>query len=304
MNISDISELLSVGKNSLDIISLLDSKENIEARDYLIKLIEDNKLDEAEAYKIAMIANSGKIVKKLKNMLKIHQKRDKLLLDNNISLEMNQEKSLEQSDWQDYFDELCSNVSSEDMQNIWSKILAKETVAPGSISKVMLNTFALLDLKSADCFGKLCDLTFMFDEKDKEIRYIPLILYDDILHDIEEADFVTEELKNALFEYSKYVPAQKDIEYLSELGLVKITGSDFVSDIYSWSEINAKLSVQDEFVFVKGCYEEEDNRFHIDVGQVLFTQVGLSLFNAISGGKTSFPHLFDVLQAYIKYQES
>lgn len=34
----------------------------------------------------------------------------------------------------------------------------------------MLNTFSLLDSKSADCFGKLCDLTFMFDEKDKEIR--------------------------------------------------------------------------------------------------------------------------------------
>lgn len=87
-------------------------------------------------------------------------------------------------DWLEYFEDLSSKVSDNTMQEIWARLLTKERCETGSITKVMLNTFSLLDKDSALSFGKLCNLTYKLTVDDGRVRYIPLVLYDDILHGI------------------------------------------------------------------------------------------------------------------------
>ena len=132
--------------------------------DFFIKMVEDGKLNEEDFYKLALIANKEKICREVKNCLTIEKKKREIIFNNKFKLPAIKNTNSYTEDWRAYFDRLCSVVSDEDMQDIWAKILVKETVQPGSVSKAMLNTFSLLDNVSAKCFEKICSLTFEVNE--------------------------------------------------------------------------------------------------------------------------------------------
>ena len=48
-------------------------------------------------------------------------------------------------------------------------------------------------------------------------------------------------------------------------------------------------------------YDADENRYYVCVGQVLFTQTGLALYNAISRNIEKYQYLYDVLKTYIEY---
>ncbi len=297
-------------KNSIELIKELREtaypllRGDQKAYDYLIKMVEDERISDEDFYKLALIANRDKICKEIKNCLKIEKKKREIIFNNNLKLPDIKTNKPYTDDWRAYFDRLCSVVSDDAMQDIWAKILVKESLQPGSISKVMLNTFSLLDNVSAHNFEKLCALTFQVCQEG-ENRYIPLVLYDDILHEIiqESGEDFTDELKEKICAYSKYIPSQREIEYLAELNLIKTSENHMECDIYSIEEMRLFFKVDDKQFEAVSPYDEDENRFYVCVGQVFFTQTGLALYNAIVKNIETYEYLYDVLKVYIEHRK-
>lgn len=297
-----VENAIDLIKNLTD-ISCQEMKKNEPTYDFFIEMVKDGDLSEDKLTKLALIANKEKICKEIKNCLKIEKKKREILFCNNINLPEIQKVDSYLDDWRSYFDRLCSIVSDEAMQDIWARILVKETLQPGSISKVMLNTFSLLDNASAKSFEKLCAVTFKMNQGDDE-REIPLIIYDDILCEIihESLDSLSEEQKEKMYAYEKYIPTQKEIEYLAELNLIKTSEDHMECDIYSIEEMNLVFEVGDKKIEYKAPYDSNENRYFVCVGQVFFTQTGLALYNSIAKNNMKYEYLYDVLKIYIEYR--
>lgn len=271
--------------------------------DFFIKMVQDGNLTEEDFYKLALIANKEKICREVKNCLTIEKKKREIIFNNKFKLPKMKNTNSYADDWRAYFDRLCSTVSDEAMQDIWAKILVKETIQPGSVSRAMLNTFSLLDSVSAKCFEKICSLTFEINQEG-ENRKIPLILYDDIICEMisDLSDDLSDELKEKFYAYEEYIPGQREIEYLSELNLLKISEDYMEYDIYSIEEMKLNFMVGDKKFDTVSPYDAEENRYYVCVGQVFFTQTGLALYNAISRNIEKYQYLYDVLKTYIEYR--
>lgn len=75
-------------------------------------------------------------------------------------------------DWIVQFFENCRDVSAEQAQNLWGKILAREVEKPGRFSIRTLETLRTISSREADCFLKFCAMVFI-DENGYGI-HIPL----------------------------------------------------------------------------------------------------------------------------------
>ncbi|MCQ8879924.1 TIGR03899 family protein [Pseudoalteromonas shioyasakiensis] len=69
------------------------------------------------------------------------------------------------SDWVERFIALCEDTSNESMQKLWAKILAGETVSPGTFSIKSLQTLKQMTQREADALQK-CTAICGFNEKD------------------------------------------------------------------------------------------------------------------------------------------
>lgn len=67
------------------------------------------------------------------------------------------------SDWINRFFDYVGEISSEDMQKIWGKILAGEIKSPGSFSKRTLGVISNLSQQEANVFQKILPLIFCSD---------------------------------------------------------------------------------------------------------------------------------------------
>lgn len=63
------------------------------------------------------------------------------------------------SDWISDFFEKCKRVSNEEMQKLWSRILAEEANNPNSVSKRTVDFVSTMDRSDADFFAKLCNFS-------------------------------------------------------------------------------------------------------------------------------------------------
>lgn len=83
------------------------------------------------------------------------------------------EKSTPQNvsnDWIANFFEKCRIISDEDMQRLWSKILAGEANSPGTFSRRTVNLLSDLDKSDAELFTRLCGFVWWMPEP------VPLII--------------------------------------------------------------------------------------------------------------------------------
>ncbi len=69
-----------------------------------------------------------------------------------------------EDDWITEFFERARKVSDEEMQTLWSKILAGESNAPGSFSKSTLSIVSLLDKEDANAFVSICRFSIMLGQ--------------------------------------------------------------------------------------------------------------------------------------------
>lgn len=82
-------------------------------------------------------------------------------------------------DWTADFLENCKNVSSEEMQSIWARILAGEVAQPGSFSKRTLAFVKTLSKPEAFLFSKFCNLLW----KHPDNYYVHIALSNNRLRD-------------------------------------------------------------------------------------------------------------------------
>ena len=59
-------------------------------------------------------------------------------------------------DWLVYFSDRCRLVSDQEMQGLWSRVLAGEANSPGAFSKRTLNFLPNLEKAEAESFTRLC----------------------------------------------------------------------------------------------------------------------------------------------------
>lgn len=93
--------------------------------------------------------------KKQRNIEEITQKALPLLKDDSKPTEL-------EDDWIVNFFDRCRLISDEQMQGLWSRILAGETNAPGSYSKRTVGFLSNLDKREADLFTGLCGYMWTF----------------------------------------------------------------------------------------------------------------------------------------------
>lgn len=86
-------------------------------------------------------------------------------------------------DWIVNFFDKSRLISNDEMQNLWSKILANEANSPGSYSKRTVNLMSTLDKSDAEMITLLGNFSFIID------NYVPLIF--DIENEIYKKNGVT-----------------------------------------------------------------------------------------------------------------
>ena len=74
-------------------------------------------------------------------------------------------------DWFSHFIKLAENISNTTMQDLWSKILAKEIIKPNSFSLKTLTEFKKMSIHDAKLFSKACSLA-CHDNKKQNYRII------------------------------------------------------------------------------------------------------------------------------------
>lgn len=133
------------------------------------KLLETGKMTYSEYYKMS-------------NFLEIAQKADKEL-SKKVAVEPFPQQDI---DWFMRFYDDCGNISNDDLQTIWAKILANEIHVPGSYSFRTLDTLKNISSTEAKLFADICnacvktkDYVFLLSDEGFLKNYN--ISYDDIL---------------------------------------------------------------------------------------------------------------------------
>lgn len=270
------------------------------ADEFLYSIIsEKGEINDEDLKKATLMLHVHKLHKRLKNYYKIIQESEVA-----IKKDTTAKTTIPNDDWLDYFEEVSSKVSNDTLQKIWARLLTKERLNKGSVSKVMLNTFSLLDKKSTLAFAKLCCLTYemKITSFNSRTQYIPLVLSSkvtsSIIQEHEELGHYEKEL-SYLEEYQAYLPTKEEMEYLSELNLIKLNQKCDEEILYSSKPMNIVLSIKGvPFQTLSIDDSIRIGRF-LTTGEVYFTQIGLNLYNALSMEPN--PLLFEVLKDYISF---
>ncbi len=296
-----INELISSGINitkeqSGKIFSYL-KEPQINAEKHLISALQNEgsiKPDDIEIAAMHLLVR--KWVKRIKNSNSVIDKANKHFEELLHGVEYEGPIHKPDEDWLEYFFDLVSKVSNETVQDIWSFLLIREHLENGSISKVLLNTLAMLDSKTANAFSTLCKLAYNLEIGGEE-RTIPLIIYD---YDVNKIIKKTGQDQSIFDEYLEICPNELELEMLSEVGLITMNVIDREYAIYFPEESEAEFSCEGYTRIIKGVYNEEDDVYTVSTGYAFFTQIGLTLFNCIKGKQ--YENLPLILDGFIEAQ--
>ena len=224
------------------------------AVDMYVKEIEESDLPpETKAF---TILNTKKTFKKLKNQGKIAE----IAVENAKEGTDFSEKSRVDEEWFDRFMDAAGSVSSEDMQLIWGKILAKEFEEPGTTPKSMIRILSEISPECARAFSKIASMKVLFVQMNKNQRivnpnWIHVIPYN--------------KNKNYMNQLGLNLPMINELE---TLGLIKF------NDI---SEYNMTTESETEKIFAylngKTLLLKDYNKSEISIGDIVFTIAGNAL---------------------------
>lgn len=151
-------------------------------------------------------------------------------------------------DWIAHFFDHCDKVSNEQMQSLWSRLLAGEATNPGTYSKRTIDFISTMDKSDADLFTKFCQFVWMIGDA------TPLIF--DVQADV----------------YNKQGINFASLKHLDSIGLISFE---------STSGYRRFGFPKRTYIFYYGLptmvefSKDKDNQ--IQVGKVLLTQAGREL---------------------------
>lgn len=165
-------------------------------------------------------------------------------------LEANADPSQIDNDWMTNFFEKCRLISDEEIQNLWSRVLAGEANNPGKYSKRTVDFIGSLDRNDADLFMRLCGFAC---ELLSDI--VPLVYLDD--EDV----------------YGQQEISFNELIHLEQIGLISFPHSEGLSI----TGLNKKVPF---YYHGKQMIIEFDNdapENTLSVGKVMLSQIGEEL---------------------------
>lgn len=147
-------------------------------------------------------------------------------------------------DWMSRFIANAGEVSDEEMQTLWSKVLAGEAIAPKSFS-----------LKTLDCLRNLTS-----DDAELFVKVCSLVIQDDFLINDDDLN-------------NKYGLNYGDILRLDDCGLLNSSG--IISMSIPVGKEGRVLLDFEEFILLAGCSENEEQK--ISIGEFPLTRAGKEL---------------------------
>ena len=222
---------LNVAKEGSGFIDkLLSANPTYRANKLLLDEIEhDPNMNPMEKYVI--MRNLNKIKKEIMNNANIYNIANSMLSGKGKSLE----KLLPTVDdeWLGMYDDISKNVSNQDMQTVWAKILASKCEDENSISKKLLQVLQVMNSKDAEYFSYLCSHSVMcFNPADKENS--PIFLYPDVTKD--ELEVYDDKYIN--YDYLTNCSSLGLINYNSSVGTILYKKADLLIMNYYGEKIN------------------------------------------------------------------
>jgi len=153
-----------------------------------------------------------------------------------------------ENDWIANFFDKCRLISDEEMQVLWSKVLAGEANSPGQYSKRTVNFLAALDKTDADLFRSLCSFGWLWGD------VVPLI------YDVHDGI------------YSHAGITFSSLMHLDEIGLISFNASAGFRRV----ELSQKIVVSYHGSPVEIEFQNPENN-DLSIGKVLLSQVGQEL---------------------------
>ncbi|MCQ8859789.1 DUF2806 domain-containing protein [Plesiomonas shigelloides] len=174
-----------------------------------------------------------------------------------------------EEDWIAHFFDRCDKVSNEQMQSLWSRLLAGEATTPGTYSKRTIDFIATMDKSDADLFTKFCQFIWMVGDA------TPLI-FDP------QAEIYTSQGIN--FSTLKHLDSIGLISFESVSGYKKIRLNKqsllFYYGIPTWAEFPL------------------DQNNQMSVGHVLLTQAGRELVNICGSQRNQMFYEYAISELY------
>ena len=178
---NNLSDMLPVAQNvATGVLAAVffRRKNRIETDTQEFAKLKAGRLDEATE----MLINSGQLsyteLYKMKNYYDIAKKADEYLKVKEIDTQ--------NFDWHTRFFEACGNISDEDLQEIWARLLAREIEEPNTHSLRTMECLRNLSKEEAELFNRVCHLSVCIDKSVLLPRIGGImeeghITYDDIL---------------------------------------------------------------------------------------------------------------------------
>lgn len=263
---------------------------------YLAEQIKMNgALTESDVEKAARLYLIPKMHREYKNVAKIILDADAMYIKN----QNNEENEVDiDVDWLSYFIDRASLIEDEDVQKIWSYILASECACPNSFRKVMLDRLALLDRKTAIAFGNMCMLTFNVSVSDDRDYSIPLYIRRDTLSKMVNSKKLVFTADDAV-QYCELLPAENELELLQEIGLISLSDECDEGNIYSLKKISFNIIVGTGTFSIDATYDKKQKIYYLPTGNAVYTGMGLALFNILKSQYKPNDKLYDVVKSFL-----
>lgn len=201
-------------------------------------------------------------------------------------------------DWLMYFFEYAKNISVDDVQRIWAKILAERCNGNMNMNRRLINTLSMLDHESAHVFEQLCGITFEFTCY--YIKYVPLVfpvcIYKDYLNELEQVD--QEKAIDFLKYYLGFVNFdEKNHEFriLKDIGLIEMRTEE--------NTMENVLNIEPEITLNGKEYKIEGDigKKNLELGRIKYTELGESLCDIVNTSYV-FPYFEILIERYFKSQ--
>ena len=257
---------LDVAKEGSDLIEkLLAVDPRYRANKMLLDDIEhDPNMTSMEKY--VVMRNLNKIKKEIMNSASIYNAADSMLNGKGKSLE--QLLPTVDDEWLGMYDDISKNVSSQEMQTVWAKILASKCEDENSISKKLLQVLQIMNSKDAELFSYLCSHSVMILNPNDGIEY-PLFFYYG--------------QKSTAFYDKNYINYHNLIN-LSSLGVINFSTS-IGGTLYEESDkIFLRYFEKKICVCLRKKPAEIRDVVGVDIGRITYTTCGMELVNLLYNG--------------------
>lgn len=159
-------------------------------------------------------------------------------------------------DWIKKYFSFSQDISNEEMQNVWSKILAGELINAGSFSYKTMSILANMRKQEAELFSRLCTFVLVIND----FRFVPLIFSD----------------PSSDGKYNQSSINFEELQFLESLGLIHFNSVSSYSLTISNKEFTIGIGSKNYL------FKTSEDKIKLGVGDVLLTKEGQELFKVVN----------------------